>query len=159
MPRGYPPSLAALLTGFDDASRVHGLQFTRLTPDGRDRTARLFLRGSRPMGAVVRLVNDAEVTTEHGVCEGIESGVAAMQTMRSSGQTVLPIWAALSAGNLAKLPVIPAIERLSIFHDAGGVGVDAARELAERWYRAGRDVFLFAPPFGDDWNTVEVAHG
>jgi putative DNA primase/helicase len=149
----FAPALVAIITAFNDAERVLGLQFTPLKPDGSGRSGdRYFLTGSRPGGGVVRLVNDAEVTTELGVCEGVETGLGAMTTMRRSGRLVRPIWAALSAYNMPKLAPLPGIERLIIYADNGAAGAKAAKQLAALW-ADGRDVFI-APPTAGDWNTA-----
>jgi phage/plasmid primase-like uncharacterized protein len=52
-----------------------------------------------------------------------------------------------SAGAIARLPVIPEIERLVILvdHDNNGVGAANARECAQRWTAADRTVVLLTP--------------
>jgi len=70
----------------------------------------------------------------------------------------LPVWSAIDAGNLAGLPVVAGVERLTVFSDtdASGTGQIAARMLAARWHAAGREVFIAQPPAGPsgkrDWN-------
>jgi putative DNA primase/helicase len=55
-----------------------------------------------------------------------------------------PVWAATSAGAMAKFPILSGIEALTIFpdNDTNGTGMRAAVECAERWTAAGREVFV-----------------
>jgi hypothetical protein len=88
---------------------------------------------------VVRLSPNSEVTMGLGICEGIEDGLAVML----SGWA--PIWAATSAGAIARFPVLAGIECLTIFADADEVGQQAAETCAERWLGQGRDARVAAP--------------
>lgn len=150
----HPPSMVALITDFRDAAAVLGLQFTSLNPDGT-KQSRVFMKGTKPKGGVIRLIEDAEVTTELGLAEGTETGLAVMTAYRRAGRMVGSTWAALSAGNLARLPVLDGLERLYVYadNDASGTGQRAAEGLAQRWHDAGRDVFI-ATPKATDWNDV-----
>jgi putative DNA primase/helicase len=152
----WPPAMVALITDFRDASTVLGLQFTPLKLDGTDRLDRIFLRGSTPKGGVVRLVNDAEVTTVLGLAEGLETALGAMTTMHRAKRLVLPAWSALNKNNLAQLPLVNTIERLYIFgdNDASGGGQKAANELATRWAAASRQAYVvLRNEIGKDWNS------
>jgi putative DNA primase/helicase len=148
----HPPSLVALITTFHDPAQVLGLQFTLLSHAGT-KLDRKFMKGTRHKGGVIRLVEDSEVTTELGLAEGTETALSVMTAMRRAGRLVLPVWAAMSAGNLAELPLVDGIERLHIFadQDESGVGQKAAETLAKRWREAGREVRIVFPPRGD-WN-------
>jgi putative DNA primase/helicase len=127
-----------------------------LRPDGRGKAedARPFLRGCPTRGGVVRLVDDTDVTDRLGLAEGVESALAVMSGFARSGYVVPPIWAALSAGNLARLPVLPGIEVLNIFadSDAHGLGQRTAQEVARTWCSAGREALVASRPEGGDWN-------
>ncbi len=153
----YPATMIAVVTAFSDVSRVLGLQFTPLKPDG-SRGQRTFLRGSKVGGGVVRLIDDAEVTLSLGLAEGVESALSVMTSMKRANRIVLPVWSALSAGNLSRLPVLPTIEKLSIYSDSDkhGIGQKAALTLATRWHAAGREVYVAQPPAPSgakrDWN-------
>jgi putative DNA primase/helicase len=149
----YLPTMVAVVTDFTDASRITGLQFTELKDYGRARGERKFLTGSRMGGSVVRFISDSEVTTELGISEGTESAISVMTAMKRAGRMILPVWSALNAGNLAKLPVLAGIERLHVFadRDESGAGQKAAETLAKRWREAGREVRIVFPPRGD-WN-------
>ena len=76
----------------------------------------------------------AETAREMAVAEGIETGLSVQMT------TGIPTWAALSAGNLAKilLPPLPLAGLVIIAADADVVGVRAAKAAALRWKAEGR---------------------
>ena len=96
-------------------------------------------------GAAVRLDTPTDTLA---VTEGIETGLA---VRLSAG---VPVWAALSAGNLTAL-ILPATVRLVLIcadHDAGGTGEQAAKQLARRLLTEGRRVKMFMPSSpGTDW--------
>jgi putative DNA primase/helicase len=96
-------------------------------------------------GAAVRLDLPTDTLA---VTEGIETGLA---VRLSAG---VPVWAALSAGNMAAI-ILPETVRLVIIcadHDAGGTGQHAAKALARRLLREGRRVKMFLPSIpGTDW--------
>jgi phage/plasmid primase-like uncharacterized protein len=83
-----------------------------------------------------------------GLAEGIETALSVMQAIGWS-----PIWAAGSRGGIETFPVLPAIA-LTIFADGDAPGLKAARLCAARWAGAGREVLLYIPPTGEDWNDA-----
>jgi hypothetical protein len=85
---------------------------------------------------VVRLSPDDSVTTGLGMAEGVEDGIAVLLSGWS------PIWVATSAGALARFPVLPGIEALTLFADADEAGIRAAKSCAKKWRAAGREVCL-----------------
>ena len=126
-----------------------GVHRTFLRPDGSGKAdvtpAKMMLGGA----GVIRLDLDDEVTLGLGVAEGIETALGVMQRIGWR-----PVWAAASAGGIAKFPVLPGIEALTIFADAddkSGVGLRAAEECADRWRAAGHNSRIAAPPSGTDW--------
>ena len=141
------PAMVAL---FRDAGTNEpcGIHRTFLSDDGSGKHE----LGKRMMGrakdAVIKLTDDAEVTTGLGLAEGIENAL----TLAAYGWW--PIWAAGSAGSIRNFPVLDGIEALTIFADVddGGVGLTAARECAARWSGAGKLVEIQKPPAGTDWN-------
>jgi phage/plasmid primase-like uncharacterized protein len=139
--------MLSLITDFRDAGAILGLQITGLTPDGV-KLSRVFMRGTSAKGGVVRLIDDAEVTTELGLAEGTETALAVMTAMKRADRVIMPVWSALSAGTLASLPVIDGIERLHIFadRDVRGTGQRTAEELAHRW---GAKAVVRLPARGD----------
>jgi hypothetical protein len=95
---------------------------------------------------VVRLSPNTEVTLGLGITEGIEDGLAVLL----SGWA--PVWAATSAGAIARFPVLAGIDALTIFADADQAGRQAADTCAVRWCAAGVDVRVARP------NSRELAH-
>jgi hypothetical protein len=168
------PAIVSRITDFATGEPM-SLHFTFLgehnTAKAAVEPAKLLLGGHAKAGGVVRLSDDADVTTHLGIAEGIETALAITAGLGSRSDW-LPVWAAVDAGNLAGLPVVPAIERLTIFADldpkklktlrdgrqveVGEAGQKAARTLAQRWHDAGREVFLAEPPAPvgakADWN-------
>lgn len=97
---------------------------------------------------VIRLVTDEDVTLGLGLAEGIETALAVMQ--RTGWR---PVWAASSAGAIARFPVLPGIEALTVFADTGAAGIAAAEKCTARWRDAGREARIVAPPAGD-WDDA-----
>jgi putative DNA primase/helicase len=150
-PRGTErlPAMLALMTDPMTAEPC-GTHRTFLVPDGRGKAA-----GQAKMMAghagLVRLVPDAEVTIGLGIAEGIETALRVMQGFGWS-----PVWAATSAGGIARFPVLAGIEELTIFADADdrGAGVNAALACAERWSQLARRVTILEPPAGTDFDSA-----
>ena len=90
---------------------------------------------------MIRLWPDQEVTLGLVVGEGVETCLAAAL------ESLTPVWATISAGNLAAFPVLPGIEGMTILvdHDRPNpktgkrAGRDAALELIRRYTEAGFD--------------------
>lgn len=111
-----------------------GIHRTFLDADGRKTDRRML----GPAG-IIRLDTDDRVTYGLGLVEGIEDGLAIMLTGWR------PIWAAGSAGSIAKFPVLNGVDALTIFADADTAGTTAARECAARWRSEGREAAIVAP--------------
>lgn len=141
-PTGYTgPALVGLVT---DAATRQPLTWHRtwIAADGTKaqiEPARMLLGGYRKAGGVIRLWPDEGVTLGLGVAEGIETAL-------SLAHAFAPVWAAIDAGNLGTLPVLPGIESLLIAADHDPAGIKAARQCAERWAAQGREVGLVLPP-------------
>jgi hypothetical protein len=111
-----------------------GVHRVYLNGDGtKDR--RLLLAGS----GVIKLTADEDVTTGLHIAEGIEKSLALMLC------GLKPMWCAVSAGEIAKLPVLNGIDCLSIMADAGNAGERAAAECRQRWESAHREVVVSFP--------------
>jgi putative DNA primase/helicase len=141
------PAMVALMT-LPETGEPCGAHVTYLRPDGTGKAEGE--RNKIMLGAagVIRLVPDTEVTMGLGLAEGIETALAAMQ-----GAGWRPVWAATSAGAMDRFPVLPGVEALTVFADADGPGMDAARACCRRWADAGREGRILAPPAGD-WDDV-----
>lgn len=149
----YPAMLACVRTVDGDAVTLHRTYLH----DGRKLAApdakKVLCAGFS--GAAVRL---GEATDELALTEGIETGIA---VMLSTGK---PVWAALSAGNLEKILLPPAVQRVCVYgdNDADGdfTGQASAYALARRLMREDangvqRSVRVFVPKNpGTDWADV-----
>ena len=60
----------------------------------------------------------------------------------------LPLWVCLSAGGIAKFPVLSDVNSLTIFadNDQTNTGQNAAIECRERWQAAGKEAVAYTTP-------------
>jgi hypothetical protein len=141
------PAMLAIMTDAVTNQPV-GIHRTFLRADGLGKIEhgkqKMMLGGA----GVMRLAPDDEITLGLGICEGIETGLALMQRAGWGA-----VWAAGSAGGIARFPVLAGIESLSIFPDCddSGVSAKASEQCAARWREAGREVQVVSPPAGADW--------
>jgi hypothetical protein len=148
-PRGAE-RLPAMLARMSDPTTGGpcGVHRTFLAPDGSRKASG---QAKMMLGAagVVRLVPDEDVHEGLGLAEGIETALAVMQRFRWR-----PVWAATSAGGIARFPVLPGIQALTVFADAddSGVGLTAAWRCASTWSAAGREACILAAPAGEDFH-------
>ena len=128
--------ISAVVAGMTNRGSGHlvGIHRTFLNRDGTKRARKMLARQG-----VVRLSPDDAITTGLGVTEGIEDGLAVLLSGWS------PIWAATSAGAIARLPVVLGIESITVFADADGAGLRAAQVCCERWRGAGREARFVSP--------------
>jgi hypothetical protein len=93
--------------------------------------------------------------------EGLETALAAATRMRTPlGEPMRPTWAAGSASNVRRFPVLPEVERLILLvdHDANKIGEAAAKDCHERWKAAGHETTRFMPDEpGSDFNDLVKA--
>jgi hypothetical protein len=102
-------------------------------------------------GGVIRLSRDEDALHGLFLGEGKETCLAA------AALGLRPIWATGSATTMAKFPLVAGIESLTLIadHDANGMGERTARETAERWLDAGREVRIIRPKTkGEDLNDI-----
>src|SRR5262249_41413079 len=78
-----------------------------------------------------------------GITEGVEDAIAILLSGWS------PVWAATSAGGVAKFPILFGIEALTVFADADAAGLRAAQICRDRWLAAGHEAVIAAP--GAQW--------
>jgi hypothetical protein len=128
--------------------RLSGLHRTYLQPDGRGKAdvdpVKKMLGACR--GGAVRLT---PVGRRLALCEGIETGLSIRQVCPD-----LPVWCALSAGNLDRLVLPPEVEEVVLIADSDPVGLAAAHRAAQRYGTSGRRIRLVEPPTGMDANDV-----
>ena len=117
-----------------------------MRPDGTGKAEGSPQRAMAGHAGVIRLYRDDGAGL--GITEGIENALAVAQV---AGWR--PIWAATSAGAIARFPVLDGIDALTVFADQDKPGMEAARACAERWTVAGRESRIIAPPVGD-WNDA-----
>ncbi len=149
------PCIVSLLTDAVTGEPL-SLHKTYLAHDGHGKAPiewpRLFWPGPPIGGGVVRMSPDDQVETGLIICEGLEDG----QSLLDYG--LAPVWACMSAGLIAKFPVLTGIEALTICADADGAGQRAATECKDRWTAAGREVTIAYPHGGaKDFNEAAVA--
>lgn len=136
------PCMVALFRAIE-SNEPTAIHRTALTPDGR----KIDRKALGPIaGAAIKLSAEEDVTIGLHIGEGIETTLAAM----SMG--FRPAWALGHAGGIAKFPVLPGIETLTIIvdhdhPDSNGrqAGHEAARDCGQRWIEAGREVFNVVP--------------
>lgn len=143
------PAMLAAITDARDAGRLIGVHRTYLAKDGSGKApvepSRMILGNKK--GGVIRLVPDEQIETRLGVAEGIETALTAMRAGWSC-------WAAIDAGNMARLPIWPSVD-FAIFADNDPAGLKAANTLSARWREAGGNAVVMAPhESGKDWNDA-----
>ena len=146
-PRGAErwPAMLALMT--DPATGTPcGLHRTFLARDGAGKAPGEPKKAMLGSAGVIRLAPDGDVTL--GLAEGIETALAVMQRTGWA-----PVWAATSAGAIRSFPVLPGIECLTVFADADGAGIEAARACCRDWAAAGCEARILAPT-GGDWDDA-----
>ena len=136
----YLPSMIALMRDAISGEPC-GVHRTPLTASGEKHPIGRRMYG--PAG-VVMLDPDENVTTGLFITEGIEDGLAVQMT------GVRPVWAALSAGAIRRLPVLPGVECLTVLADGDETGRDAALECVTRWREAGKEAWAYSAPPGED---------
>jgi hypothetical protein len=140
------PCMVAAVQAAD--GRLSGLHRTYLRLDGRGKAdvnpAKKMLGTCR--GGAVRL---APVGPRLTLCEGIETGLSVRQVCPD-----LPVWCALSAGNLDRLQLPAEVEEVVLVADGDPVGLVAAQRAAERYGACGRRVRVVVPPAGMDANDM-----
>jgi hypothetical protein len=108
-------------------------------------------------GHVIRLWPDDWVEQGLVIGEGVETVLAGATRVVHRATLLRPAWACGGDYNLRNFPVLPGIECLTILadNDRNGAGQSAARDCAERWAAAGREVEVLTPnAIGADFNDI-----
>ncbi|XIA64523.1 toprim domain-containing protein [Bradyrhizobium sp. TZ2] len=138
------PGMVALLRDIETDIGC-GIIRTFFDEHGQKITRRML---GRAHGATVKLDTDAHVAEGLHVCEGVETGIAAM----IAGYR--PVWALGSAGAIGKFPVFDGIEALTILGERGDANAQAVEEVSARWHNADREVLIVEMLVGDDLNDA-----
>ena len=152
---GHPAIIAIVRDVSGDQIAIHR---TYILADGSGKAdvkkPRMML-GSVACGSV--RLGDVGESGVLGICEGIETGLAVMTACPE-----LAVWAALSAGNMAKMQLPPEARDIIILadNDASQAGMKAAQKAAERFVLEGRKVRIVLPPeTGEDFNDLLLRVG
>ena len=155
-PSGYEGAALVALVSCAKTNVPMSIHRTWIKSDGNKASvepAKMYA-GDHPIaGGVIRVYPDDTVTAGLALAEGIETALTVAHVHT-------PVWATGDAGNLKRFPVLDGIECLTIYadNDASGTGLDAAHACAERWFRAGREIYVVTPPnVGTDWCDVAAA--
>jgi hypothetical protein len=152
---GYPALIAIVRNAAGEQIAIHRTYLALDRPVKADVPKPRMMLGS-VLGGAVRLAN----VSEHGVvglAEGIETALSVMKACPA-----LPVWAALSSGNLEQIVLPPEVTRVVVLadHDGEGVGLKIAERAAGRFHAEGRRVWISHPPdAGDDFNDLLLKEG
>ena len=151
-PSGYIGAALIGLVTHVETNEPMSLHRTWITPTGKaDVEPHRMLAGKHSAkNGVIRLFPDDCVTTGLAIAEGIETALSLAHEFE-------PAWAAISANNMADLPVLD-IESLMIAVDTDDAGKRAAQLLGHRWVRAGKEAYTMSVTTGDLNDHVEVCH-
>jgi hypothetical protein len=140
------PCMVAAVQGAN--GHLTGLHRTYLRPDGRGKAdvdpVKKMLGACR--GGAARL---ATAGPGLALCEGIETGLSIREACPD-----LPVWCALSAGNLDRLLLPPEVEEVVLIADGDPVGLAAAQRAAQCYGASGRRIRLVELPPGMDANDM-----
>ena len=149
------PALVGLMRDIE-TNEATGIHRTALQPDGRGKASvrglgnpKRMLGGAR--NAAVKLSPDENVHHGLHIAEGIETALAIIAL------GFRPMWACLSAGGIARFPVLGGIDALTIFadQDENETGQRAAAECGQRWHDADREARIIAPPIVGDFADMD----
>ena len=116
-----------------------GIHRTFINPDGTKRDRKMLGKAG-----VVRVSPDKNLQ-QLGLAEGVEDALAVLL----SGFE--PVWAATSAGGIARFPVIAGVKHLIVFGDNDEAGAGAAHRVAYRYRFAHKRADLRFPDGAKDW--------
>lgn len=114
-------------------------------------------------GGAVRI---GGVWPQIGIAEGIETALACRQIVWEAKHVLIPVWAALSSGNMRSIELPAGVASVRIFADNDPIkfrpdgtiresaGMAAASALAARLMAQGIETTIEAPPTDLDWLDV-----
>lgn len=123
---------------------------TYLAPDGTKAGK------AKTLGAPAGFVRlDTEIGSGNlYVAEGLETALAGM-----AARGFRPMWSTGSTSLMAALPVLGAVEILTVIadNDANGAGLKAARTVEARWLAAGKAAGILMPDAIGDLNDIVMS--
>lgn len=137
------PAMVALVRDIrtDQPVAIH-----RTTLDRQGRKVKVGKSDRSTLGPVghgaIKLTPDDAVCQCLGIGEGIES-VLSIQLLPAFGHTA--VWSLISSGGIERFPVLSGLGALWIAVDHDQAGIDASRDCAARYRRAGAETFLVTP--------------
>jgi putative DNA primase/helicase len=148
------PYMVALVRDIraDAPVAIHRTALTDAKPPNR--ISRLSL-GPTGGGAVKLSPHDA-VHTGLLIGEGIETILSASRQFQFR-----PVWSVIDKGGIAKFPVLPGIDCLTVVvdNDASGDGQRAAAECVNRFIKTGVECITVKPNLVKDFNDVQHSKG
>jgi putative DNA primase/helicase len=116
--------------------------------EGESKAVKKMRLGGSDEPVCIRLWPEEDVTLGLGIAEGVETALAA-------GSMFKPMWATIDAGQMAKFPLVPGLEFLTIFADYDKAGLAASKAVWLRYLRAGVNANHLRPQrVGDDINDM-----
>ena len=92
------------------------------------------------------------MTLRLGLAEGVETAISVASSFRRDEGRFEPLWAALSAGNMAELEVVDGIETIVVYADHGQGG--EAPPTSSRSAGCSRSGSVHRRRSLDDWNPA-----
>lgn len=158
-PFGKSGKIPCIVARYTDAVTGEGRGIWRRPPIVGRNAAKPMTLGSMK-GCVIRLWPQEMVGKRLVLGEGVETTLAAALCVPYYGHKLQPAWAAGSAGNIKRFPVLKGIEQLILLvdNDVSGTGQAAADECERRWVAAGRSVIRLMPKkVGTDFNDWVIS--
>jgi putative DNA primase/helicase len=144
------PAMVCLVRNIT-TNEPQGVHRTALMRDGtavkrNSKTLRMTL--GLMAGGAIKLDPDEDMMQHLCIGEGVETCLSGRQL------GLQPVWSIISVGGIERFPVLPDIDRIQIIreNDPNGASERAVKKCADRWYEAGREVFIVASDIGNDLN-------
>jgi hypothetical protein len=148
------PCMVALVRDIraDAPVAIHRTALTDAKPPNR--ISRLSLGPTG--GGAIKLSSHDAVHTGLLIGEGIETVLSASRQFQFR-----PVWSVIDKGGIAKFPVLPGIECLTVAddNDASGDGQRAAAQCVKRHTQAGVECITVKPNLVKDFNDVQHSRG